>query len=278
MTTELQRALDRRREAEETAFIPYVTAGDPSTDVTIEAVRRLVRAGADAVEIGVPYSDPLADGPTIQAAAQRALRNGFRLPDLFSLGPTLQKAAEGVPLIAFTYANPVYRWGWEAFCRDLAQAGYAGLIVPDLPVEEAGPLRDAADEAGIALVPLVAPTSRVRIQRICESARGFVYAVSTTGVTGVRQRLPETLSGLIQDIRRYTSLPIGVGFGIGTPETAAEAARWADAVIVGSALVKRIGAIAEEGRSVDAVLDELESFARSLVTPLRRSERGARRP
>ncbi|MDI3256252.1 MAG: tryptophan synthase subunit alpha [Kyrpidia sp.] len=278
MTTALLEALNKRRQRGETAFIPFVTLGDPTLEVTVEAVRRLVLAGADAVEIGVPYSDPLADGPTIQAASERALRGGFQLPDLFRLGPNLREVAGEVPLIAFTYANPVYRWGWEAFPRDLANSGYTGLIVPDLPMEEAGPLRDAADRSGVALVPLIAPTSHRRIRRICETARGFIYAVSSTGVTGVRQRLPEKLPRLIEDIRRYTDLPIGVGFGIGNPETAAAVAEWADAVIVGSALVRRLAAIAEDGREPQAVLDDLEVFARSLAAPLRGKEkRGDRR-
>ncbi|MDI3327339.1 MAG: tryptophan synthase subunit alpha [Alicyclobacillaceae bacterium] len=278
MKTRLQEVLEARRAAGEKAFIPYITAWDPSPRITVQAVERLVRAGADALEIGVPYSDPLADGPTIQAASERALRAGFRLPDLFDLGPELVRVAGGVPLIAFTYANPVYRWGWAAFCRDLRRSGYAGLIVPDLPVEEAGPLREAADAEGLALVPLVAPTSRDRIAAICRSARGFVYAVSTTGVTGVRERLPASLSALLEEIRRHTSLPVGVGFGIGSPETAAEAARSADAVIVGSALVKRLAALSQPGADEGTILDELESFARSLASVLRKPEEGVPKP
>ncbi|MCL6574564.1 tryptophan synthase subunit alpha [Kyrpidia sp.] len=273
MSTSLQVALERRRRGGETGFIPFITAGDPTMEVTVEAVRRLVRAGADAVEIGMPYSDPLADGPTIQAASERALRGGFQMPDLFRLGPILREAAGEVPLVAFTYANPVYRWGWQTFAEDLAKAGYAGVIVPDLPMEEATPLREAADRAGVALVPLVAPTSQGRIERICRTARGFVYAVSSTGVTGVRKRMPEHLSRFIDEIRRCTDLPIGVGFGIGTPEAAAAVAETADAVIVGSALVRILAAITEEGRDAGDVLDDLETFARTLVAPLRRAEK-----
>ncbi|MBC7104889.1 MAG: tryptophan synthase subunit alpha, partial [Firmicutes bacterium] len=224
----------------EKALIVYLMAGDPSPDATPVLVEAAARAGADVVELGIPFSDPLADGPVIQAAGQRALRAGTTVARVLSLAARIREASP-VPLVFMTYYNPVLRYGPERFVADAARAGADGLIVPDLPVEEAGGLRDLADAAGLALVPLVAPTTpEGRIATIAASARGFIYCVSLTGVTGVRDRLPPELAEFTARVRRHARLPVALGFGISGPEHVAAVAPLVDAVVVGSALVKAV--------------------------------------
>ncbi len=223
------------------ALIPFITAGDPDLETTESALRVLDHSGADLIELGVPYSDPLADGPVIQAAATRALQRGTRLDQVLEMveavSPTLRS-----PLILFTYYNPILNRGVAPFLKQLTGAGVAGLVVPDLPLEEASDLLRPAAECGIDVTLLVAPTSSAeRIEAIASQSQGFIYLVSVTGVTGMRSGLETRVQDLLQQMRRVTDKPIGVGFGISKPEQARQVKDWgADAVIVGSAFVKRL--------------------------------------
>ena len=233
----------------ECALIPFITAGDPDLETTAKALEVLAQNGADLIELGVPYSDPLADGPTIQAAATRALQRGVELEDVLEIVKTVSKKIE-TPIILFTYYNPIYYRGIEAFLNQIKEAGVRGLVVPDLPLEEADILLKPAKEIGIELTLLVAPTSsQDRIKAIAAQSQGFIYLVSVTGVTGVRSQMATRVEDLLANLRSVTDKPIGVGFGISGVEQAKQVKDWgADAVIVGSAFVKRLAAgTPEEG-------------------------------
>ncbi|MNX57930.1 Tryptophan synthase alpha chain [compost metagenome] len=228
-------------------LIPFVTVGDPSLEATAEVVVAMAEAGADLVELGIPYSDPVADGPVIQASSQRALERGTRLADVFGVVRRI-RAKSQVPLVLFTYCNPVYRYGLERFMREAAEAGADGVLMPDLPPEEAAELRAEAERFGLAVVFLVAPTtSEARIALIGEATSGFLYLVAALGVTGVRSEVATNLEGYLRRVRAQASKPLAVGFGVSTPEQATQiAALGADAVVVGSALVDRIGRWSQE--------------------------------
>lgn len=223
------------------AFIPFITAGDPDLETTAKALQVLDEHGADIIELGVPYSDPLADGPAIQAAATRALERGTRLDDVLEMVTRVSPHLRS-PIILFTYYNPILNRGIDRFLQQIAAAGVKGLVVPDLPLEEAQQLVDRAQQQGIEVVLLVAPTSSAdRIAAIARQSRGFIYLVSVTGVTGVRDRVEFRVKDLLVQLRDATDKPIGVGFGISSPEHARQIRDWgADAVIVGSAVVKRL--------------------------------------
>ncbi|MGQ9511916.1 tryptophan synthase subunit alpha [Thermodesulfitimonas sp.] len=240
-------------------LITYLTAGDPDLERTAALITAMDQAGADIIEVGIPFSDPLADGPVIQAAANRALAGGVTVAKI--LGMVAQvRAAVAAPLVLMTYYNPVFQQGLEAFCRRAAETGVDGIIVPDLPYEESGPLLHAADHYGIDLIPLVAPTSTPsRIAAICARARGFIYCVSVTGVTGMRETIETDLKSLSQTIRQHTDLPVAIGFGVSGPEAAARLAPFCDAVVVGSAIVRLIGdgAFEEVGRFTAALKQAL---------------------
>lgn len=248
------------------ALIPYITAGDPDLDRTRSIVRALGRAGADLVEIGVPFSDPIADGPVNQRAAERALRNGVTLRTCLDLAADLR--TQGIPpVVLFTYYNPIHRMDPERFARAAAEAGVDGVLVTDLPPEEAEILRSALRAGGVDSIFLLSPTSsRRRIELVCRSASGFVYLISRTGVTGVREDVPEELGGLVQAVRQATGLPIAVGFGIGHPRQAATIAAYADGIVVGSALVRLI----EEHAASPALEGRVEEFCSALRAPLKR--------
>ncbi|HEY9768846.1 MAG TPA: tryptophan synthase subunit alpha [Coleofasciculaceae cyanobacterium] len=223
------------------ALIPFVTAGDPDLETTAKALEVLADNGADLIELGVPYSDPLADGPTIQAAATRALQKGVQLEDVLAV-VTKVTSKINVPIILFTYYNPIYYRGIESFLRQVKEAGVSGLVVPDLPLEEAEVLLKPAAEIGIEVTLLVAPTSsQSRIEAIAAKSQGFIYLVSVTGVTGVRTQMATEVKDLLANLHSATDKPIGVGFGISDPEQAKQVKDWgADAIIVGSAIVKRL--------------------------------------
>ncbi len=229
------------RRERQCALIPFITAGDPDLQTTAEALRVLDTSGADIIELGVPYSDPLADGPVIQAAATRALQRGVCLDDVLSMVKDVSKQIKS-PIILFTYYNPILNRGIEQFLQQIADVGVRGLVVPDLPLEEAEALMQPAAEIGIDVVLLVAPTSpKERIEALARRSQGFIYLVSVTGVTGIRSQLEGRVQDLLQQMRSITDKPIGVGFGISQPEQAAQVKNWgADAVIVGSAFVKRL--------------------------------------
>lgn len=234
------KSLRNRRQC---ALIPFITAGDPDLETTAAALQVLDRSGADLIELGVPYSDPLADGPVIQAAATRALQRGTRLDRVLEMVQTVSPSLTA-PLILFTYYNPILHRGIKPFLEQIASAGIRGLVVPDLPLEEAKALIQSATTLGIEVILLVAPTSsKERIAAIADQSQGFIYLVSVTGVTGVRSELQLRVKDLLMDLRSVTDKPIGVGFGISAPEQARQAMDWgADAVIVGSAFVKRLAA------------------------------------
>jgi tryptophan synthase alpha chain len=223
-------------------------------------LRVLDRAGADLIELGVPYSDPLADGPVIQAAATRALSRGVRLEDVLEIVRSLQGEIKA-PIILFTYYNPIFYRGIDLFLQEIADAGVKGLVVPDLPLEEADSLLKPAAQMGIDVTLLIAPTSPMeRIQAIAQQSQGFIYLVSVTGVTGMRNQVATRVESLLTSIREVTDKPIGVGFGISEAEQARQVKQWgADAVIVGSAFVKRLA----EG-SPEIGLAQIETFCRQL--------------
>jgi tryptophan synthase alpha chain len=237
------------------AFIGFVTGGDPCVEKTKEFVLEMFRAGADLVEIGIPFSDPIAEGPVIQEANIRALSAGTTVEKLFTVVEDIRKET-AKPLLFMTYLNPVFHYGYDAFFKRASAAGLDGIIVPDLPHEEQTPVREASSKYGVDLVSLIAPTtggeprptthewsgsaegSQARIQEIAKSARGFIYLVSSMGVTGIRSEISTDLASIVAAIRGVTALPVAVGFGIHTPAQAAQMAAIADGVIVGSALVK----------------------------------------
>lgn len=235
------------------ALMPFLMAGDPDLDTTAACLLALQANGADVVELGIPYGDPLADGPVIQAAASRALAADTTcskvLAMLEQLGDRLQ-----LPVVLFTYANPLLAVGMEVFCERAAAAGAAGLLVPDLPLEEAQHLSTIAAAAGLDLVLLVAPTtSRRRMEQIARTSRGFVYLVSVTGVTGMREQTETRVADLITQLKTCADRPVAVGFGLSTPEQVRQVHSWgSDGAIVGSAFVKRIAAAAESGAAAAA--------------------------
>jgi len=245
-----------------TAFIPYICAGDPSLDVTRRLVLALERAGSDMLELGVPFSDPIADGPTIQRATGRALRAGASLRKILSLVEGI-RGESGIPIFLMTYYNPPFRYGLEGFCRDAASAGVDGLIIPDLPPEEAAEYLKLADRFGVATVFLAAPTSSAdRLKLIASASSGFIYCVSVTGVTGAREKLSDEIKPMVGRLRRLTDKPIGIGFGISNPGHVREVGKVADAAIVGSAIIRRIEEAIGSGR--DPVW-AVEKFASSLA-------------
>lgn len=223
----------------ECALIPFITAGDPDLDTTAKALEVLAKNGADIIELGVPYSDPLADGPTIQAAATRALARGVCLEDVLKIVKEVSPKIE-TPIVLFTYYNLIYYRGVKSFLQQVKDAGVRGLVVPDLPLEEADVLLKPAAAMGIEVILLVAPTSsKERIKAIASQSQGFVYLVSVTGVTGTRTEMATGIESILMDLHQTTDKPIGVGFGISSPEQAKQVKEWgADGVIVGSAIVK----------------------------------------
>ena len=223
----------------EKAFIGFVTGGDPSIEKTKEFVLEMIKAGADLVEIGVPFSDPIAEGPVIQEANNRALAAGATVEKLFTLVSDLRKETQ-VPLVFLTYLNPVFHCGYENFFKRCAVSGLDGIIIPDLPFEEQPPVREAAVKHGIDLISLIAPTSQERIKEIAKNAAGFIYLVSSMGVTGVRSEITTDLAAITTAVKSVTEIPVAIGFGIHTPEQAAQMAKIAGGVIVGSAIVKII--------------------------------------
>jgi tryptophan synthase alpha chain len=258
--TSISQCFEQLRNRQQCALIPFLTAGDPDLETTAAALKLLDRAGADIIELGVPYSDPLADGPTIQAAATRALAKGTRLDDVLKMVSQVAPDLKA-PLVLFTYYNPILYRGIDTFLQQLAAVGVSGLVVPDLPLEEAEGLIAPATKYGIEVIMLIAPTSSPkRMQAIAQVSQGFIYLVSVTGVTGTRTELATQIPELLQEIRKTTDKPIGVGFGISDPDQAKQVKDWgADAVIVGSAMVKRL---ATENPAVG--LTAIEEFCRTL--------------
>lgn len=251
---------------ERKALVPYITAGDPQPDVTVPALLSMVAAGADMIEIGVPFSDPMADGPVIQAACERALEHKVTLHHVLDMVREFRQSDNNTPVILMGYLNPVEVWGYEDFAKAAADAGVDGVLTVDMPPEEAGELTAALKKNRLDAIFLLAPTSDdVRIKTVCESASGFVYYVSLKGVTGAKRLDTDAVAARLGEIREYTQLPLGVGFGIRDPDSAARVAAIADAVVVGSVLVSRMADLAERPEAIPAALAEIVSGLRSAM-------------
>lgn len=247
------------------AFIAYLTAGDPRPEETASLVLALERGGADLIELGLPFSDPIADGPVIQRASERALRAGMTLPRLLETVREIRRHSE-IPLLLFSYLNPLLKYGFERLAREAVEAGIDGVLLTDLSVEEAADTVRRLREQGLDRVFLAAPTSTERrLRLVAEHSSGFVYLVSRTGVTGEQQSLSDAAGPLTRRMRELTELPLAVGFGISTPQQVAEVSRMADGVVVGSAIVHLI----ETRGSSEHLAQELEGFTRQLTAPLR---------
>lgn len=258
----LEEAFHAAKKNGRAAFIPYITAGDPDLETTVELVRSLARAGADIVELGVPFSDPIADGPTNQRAAERALASGTSLAGVLAVVEAIRRDLE-IPIVLFTYANPVVRYGIERFAEDASAAGIDGVLFTDVPAEEMVPFEEKLSANSLDLVMLVTPTSdRRRMKAAARFGGGFLYLVSRTGVTGARQDLDEELAANVRTARKASKLPVAVGFGISSSDQVARVARLADGVVVGSAIVSRIGALG----GCEELVDEVETFAAELAS------------
>lgn len=244
------------------AFIPFVTCGDPSVAVTEELVVAMADAGADLIELGIPFSDPTAEGPVIQQANVRALAGGVTTDDAFVLVRRLRLRGVEVPIVFMTYANVVYSYGIERFAERAAKAGVDGVILPDVPFEEKAEFDEPLAAEGVDLVSMIAPTSHDRVRAIAREARGFVYCVSSLGVTGVRSQITTDIGAMVSLVREATDVPAAVGFGISTPEQAADMASKSDGAIVGSAIVR---IVAEHGEdAVSHVADYVRAMAQAV--------------
>jgi tryptophan synthase alpha chain len=259
MPTRIAQRFEKLKAAGEPALIAYLTAGDPHPAATASLVAALERGGADVIELGVPFSDPIADGPVIMRAAERAIAAGTTLEKVLEMAREIRQSSE-IPIVLFTYLNPVMRYGFRALAREAKAAGVDGILLTDLSVEEAGEYIAAVEAEGLDRIFLVAPTSTDRrLELVAKYCSGFVYVVSRTGVTGERAQLASGLEELTARVRRFTQLPLGVGFGISKPEQAAEVARVAEGVVVGSSFVK-----AMEETPLSELPARLEAMARAL--------------
>jgi tryptophan synthase alpha chain len=265
--TRIDKVFRRLRAKGEKALIPFITAGDPDLATTRALALTIAARGADLLELGIPFSDPLADGPTIQAASTRAVQAGVHLADVLKLAGELRRETD-IPLILMGYYNPILRYGLEATAQEAAAQGVDGFIIPDLPPEEAGPWRAAAAQAGVAAIFLAAPTSGVaRIKTLGRLTKGFLYYVSVTGITGARAALPPDLVAALTEVRSLVKCPLAVGFGISTSEQVANLAPYVDGVVVGSAIVSRVAKVKEKG--LQELLREVGDFIAALKEPLR---------
>ncbi len=251
------------KEKGQKALITYVTAGDPGIAQTKKLVLEMEKRGADIIEIGIPYSDPVADGPVIERAAQRALAKGIKVKEIMQMVSEIREESE-VPLLYLIYFNCILRYGVEEFIKACKEVGLDGLIIPDLPYEESGEMRKLGQQYGVHIITLIAPTSNDRIQQIAQDAKGFIYCVSSTGVTGVRKKFNTNFLDFIQEIGKHSDTPKAIGFGISTPEQVKSLKDTSDGVIVGSAIVKLIE---EHGSS-----DELVSIVGDFVSTLKEAQ------
>jgi len=255
---------ERLKEKGQKALIAYIMAGDPSLQDTEALVLELERAGADIIELGVPFSDPIADGPVIQKAAERALRSGTSLRRILPAVAAL-RAKTQIPVVLMAYYNTIFAFGEAAFCREAVKAGVDGLIVPDMPPEESAALQAASREAGPALIFLLAPTSTaVRRTAVAKQSRGFIYYVSLTGITGAKLTDRQDLGHNVEKIHRVTAVPVAVGFGIASPQDAAQVADMAEGVIVGSAIVRQV----EEHQHDPRLAEYVGRFVRTLKSAM----------
>jgi len=252
----------------QSGLILYLTAGDPKLKITEQLILKLEQAGADIIELGVPFSDPTADGPTIQRASQRALKNYFSLDDILGMVERVRTRSQ-VPLLLFSYYNPIFKYGEERLVKRLKEVGIDGILVVDLPVEESENLAKLCKKIGINLILLATPTSNSsRLKAISKNSSGFIYYVSVTGITGARKELPKDISENLAKVKKITKLPIAVGFGVSTPGQAQALGKIADAVVVGSALVS----IIEQYGGGQSLFEEVEKFCRAIKSGLTKSK------
>jgi tryptophan synthase alpha chain len=262
--TRIDQVFKRLKAKGEKALIPFITAGDPDLATTKALALEMAARGADLLELGIPLSDPLADGPTIQAASSRAVQHGVHLKEVLALAGEVRRESQ-IPIILMGYYNPILQYGLERTAREAAGLGVDGFIIPDLPPEEAGPWRVAALKAGVANIFLAAPTSGAeRIKQMGRLTKGFLYYVSVTGITGARTDLPPELIAALQEVRRLVKCPLAVGFGISTPEQVKWLAPYVDGIVVGSAIVQRVARL--KGAEL---IKEVGDFIAALKAPLR---------
>ncbi|AOM82814.1 tryptophan synthase subunit alpha [Salisediminibacterium beveridgei] len=250
-------------------FVPYMMSSDPSPEVSVDIALTLQEAGVEALEWGVPFSDPLADGPVIQEAGQRALKRGGSLTKALSTMKDARERGLTLPTVLFTYVNPVLSFGFEKLVQEMGEAGFDGLLIPDLPYEESHSYREYCQKHDLSLIPLVAPSSRSRVEKICKDADGFVYYVTSLGVTGTRQEFSETLKAEIETVKSFSRVPVLAGFGISTPEHVSFFQKIADGAIVGSALVRKIGSLEEDLLDPErkhGALNEIKGFVQELIS------------
>lgn len=248
------------------SLMPYFTIGFPDYETSLDVIEACVDAGADLMELGIPFSDPLADGPTIQHSTQVALENGITVARCLEAVATLRARGVTIPLILMGYVNPIIAYGSEAFAQDAARAGASGFIIPDLPPDEATEMEALCQEQGLDLVHLLPPNSSAeRVNYVTGQSNGFIYLVSVTGITGVRNALPEALTEFVQRVRAVTDKPLAVGFGISTPEQAAAVGDIADGVIVGSALIKAVGGAENPVDAAKEIVGELKGAISQVV-------------
>jgi tryptophan synthase alpha chain len=243
----------------EKALISFVTAGDPDLNTTLEIVLAMEEAGADIIELGIPYSDPLADGPTIQASSNRALKNGAKIVKIMETVKSIREKTQ-IPLVYLAYYNSIFKYGMEKFLKQCSEFGIDGIIIPDLPIEERKDIINMGEKYGVNLIPLVAPTSKERIKNIVKDAKGFVYCVSVNGVTGARNGIATNIEGYMNEISEYTNIPKALGFGISSGAMAAEFKPYCDGIIVGSAVIKKI----ENETDKDHIILNVKKFIEEL--------------
>jgi tryptophan synthase alpha chain len=277
VVSRIERRFAALRQEGRAGLVTYLTAGDPDPDTSARLLGGLAAAGADLIEIGMPFSDPMADGPAIQEAGQRALKAGMSLRRTLALVRELRRADDETPIVLMGYYNPIYRYGPESFAQDAAAAGIDGVIIVDLPPEEDAELTKPARRAGLDFIRLATPTSDDRrLPRIVEHASGFIYYVAVAGITGTRSADAASVAAAVTRLRRFTGLPIAVGFGIRTPRQAAEVARAADAAAIGTALVQRLALNLNPDNTakpglVDAVLADIRALAQGVRDARRKS-------
>ena len=257
MNKNIERAFDHGK-----AFVAFVTCGDPDLDTTKKSILALERAGCDLIELGIPFSDPTAEGPVIQEANERALSNGCTTDDVFEMIKEVRKETS-IPMVFMTYANVVFHYGTDKFCQKMIDANMSGMILPDVPYEEKDEFETVCHQYGLDFIRMIAPTSHDRIKMIANDAQGFLYCVSSLGVTGTRSKITTNVNEMVDIVRSVSDIPCGIGFGISTPEQAKKMTEKADAAIVGSAIIKIIAKYGKEAP------DHVEAYVRSMVEAIR---------
>ncbi len=259
MINRIDKALAELKSKGKKAFVPFITAGDPTLELTKSLIKTLESAGADIIELGIPFSDPIADGPSIQRASLRSLEHNTSLSDVIKMVAEVRKETQ-IPIVLMGYYNPIFKYGVDKFTKDATESGIDGIIVADLPPDESAELVKSAKEYDLATIFLVAPTSTPdRVKLIAESCTGYIYCVSTTGVTGARKEISDMLAPTLELIKKYSDKPIAVGFGVSTPDQAKEVAKVADGVIIGSAIVNIIEQYKDDSEKLLASVKEFSS-------------------